>query len=81
MSVSLSIKNVPNELAEALRARAREHHRSLQGELLAVLEESVRPRGRLTVEEVYQRAVASGLRTADDSVEIIREMRNSRYGS
>ncbi len=39
MPVNLSIKNVPNLLAERLRHRAEQHHRSLQGELMAILEE------------------------------------------
>ena len=33
MSVSLSIKNVPDDWVERLRERADRHHRSLQGEL------------------------------------------------
>ena len=31
---NLSIKNVPEDVVERLRVRARAHHRSLQGELL-----------------------------------------------
>ncbi len=38
MSVTLTIKNVPDELAAALRERASRNHRSLQGELMSVLE-------------------------------------------
>jgi len=38
MPVNFSIKNVPDDTAEALRSRARRNHRSLQGELLAILE-------------------------------------------
>ena len=38
MSVTLTIKNVPDELAAALRAQAARNHRSLQGELMSVLE-------------------------------------------
>ena len=34
---NLSIKNVPEELAERLRQRAEKNHRSLQGELLSIL--------------------------------------------
>lgn len=41
MSVNLSIKGVPDELAERLRQRAARHHRSLQGELMALLEAAV----------------------------------------
>jgi len=38
---NLSIKDVPDALAEQLRQRAARNHRSLQGELMALLEESV----------------------------------------
>ena len=38
MTVTLSIKNVPDELARRLKQRAARHHRSLQGELLAIVE-------------------------------------------
>jgi hypothetical protein len=35
---NLSIKDVPEPLAEALRRRAARNHRSLQGELMAIIE-------------------------------------------
>ncbi len=76
MPVSLSIKNVPDELAQKLRERAKRNHRSLQGELLAMLEVAAE-RGP-TVNEVYERGGASGLKTESDSVQIIREMREER---
>lgn len=38
---NLSIKSVPESLAESLRQRAARNHRSLQGELMAILEEAV----------------------------------------
>ncbi len=38
---NLSIKDVPETLAEALRQRAARNHRSLQGELMALLEAAV----------------------------------------
>jgi antitoxin FitA len=41
MTVNLSIKNVPDALAEKLRRRAASNHRSLQGELMALLESSL----------------------------------------
>ena len=37
MPLNLSIKNVPDELVERLRRRAKKHHCSLQGELMAFL--------------------------------------------
>ena len=41
--VSLSIKNVPAELAARLRERAARHHRSLQRELMAIVEAAAPP--------------------------------------
>lgn len=41
MAINLSIKNVPEALAEKLRARAERNHRSLQGELMAIVESAV----------------------------------------
>jgi len=38
MSVNLSIKEVPEPLADRLRLRAERNHRSLQGELMAIIE-------------------------------------------
>ncbi len=40
MSVNLSIKDVPDTVAERLRQRAERHHRSLQGELMAIIEQA-----------------------------------------
>jgi len=37
---NLSIKDVPDELAERLRQRAARNHRSLQGELMAIIEQA-----------------------------------------
>lgn len=38
MAVNLSVKNVPAGLAAKLRERAERNHRSLQGEMMAILE-------------------------------------------
>jgi len=39
--MNISIKSVPEELVAALKARAKANHRSLQGEILTILEDSV----------------------------------------
>ena len=44
MAVALSIKGVPDHLAEALQKRAARNHRSLQGELMHILEQAVEER-------------------------------------
>jgi antitoxin FitA len=41
MSVNLSIKGVSDATAERLRQRAERNHRSLQGELMAIIEQAV----------------------------------------
>jgi antitoxin FitA len=45
MTVNLSIKGVPATVAEQLRRRAERNHRSLQGELMAIIEEAARAAG------------------------------------
>jgi plasmid stability protein len=42
ISVTIYIKGVPDEVAALLRDRAERHHRSLQGELLAIVEAAAR---------------------------------------
>ena len=57
MPVDFSIKQVPNDVAARLRARARRHHRSLQGELRTILEAAARepPRAADSVREATAR--------------------------
>ncbi|MFB6345402.1 MAG: Arc family DNA-binding protein, partial [bacterium] len=57
--VSLSIKNVPEELADYLRKRAEENNRSLQGELLTILEESVEG-NHTTLDQIATHVESSG---------------------
>ncbi len=77
MAVNLSIKNVPDELVERLRERARRHHRSLQGELMAILEEALSSK-HLTVDEAYRKIHALGIKTEDETVNLVRENRDAR---
>lgn len=76
MPVTLSVKNVPDMLAERLRRRATSHHRSLQGELLAILEEAAQP--SLTIDDLATKVRALGLKTRGDSTAIIRASRDGR---
>jgi plasmid stability protein len=77
MPVNLSIKNVPEELLERLRERAKRHHRSLQGELMSILEEALSPK-RLTVEEAYRKIRRLGVKTPDETAALVREDRDAR---
>jgi plasmid stability protein len=78
MSLNLSIKNAPDAVVRRLKARAKRNHRSLQGELLAIIEEAVeRPRS-LTIDEVAAEVRRLKLRTPDDSTAMIRKDRDER---
>lgn len=77
MPVSLSIKDVPDHLAAALRERARRNHRSIQGELMAMLERTLDPKP-FRAGELVERVRALGFATPDESVEIVRRMRDTR---
>ncbi|HEU0168621.1 MAG TPA: Arc family DNA-binding protein [Chloroflexota bacterium] len=75
--MNLSVKDVPEPLVEQLRDRAKRNHRSLQGELLTILEEAAGKR-RLSIWELDQMVGELGFEDPDESVEIIRELRDSR---
>lgn len=75
MPVNLSIKNVPDEVAEALRQRAAGHHRSLQGELMIILEESLGRKPSLTPLELLSKLRENGLNSPEESLRFVREDR------
>ncbi len=77
MSVNLSVKNVPDDVVEKLRKRAKRHHRSLQGELMVILEEATGPT-KLSVNEAEERLRAIGFKTGDDSAAWVRKLRDAR---
>jgi len=78
MPVNLSIKNVPDDIVEQLRRRAARHHRSLQGELMTIIEQSVQAPERLSAEEVLARVREMGIQTPAEGTEMIRADRNAR---
>jgi plasmid stability protein len=111
MPVTFTIKEVPDRIAARLRERARTHHRSLQGELMAILEAAVREPARearepspppyvaerkpgatrrrteppahgrkLTLAELWARSRRLGPPSPSESAEIVRRLRDERYG-
>ena len=70
MSVNLSIKGVPDDTAERLRQRAERNHRSLQGELMAIIEQAaaVANARSQTASAVAGPAVRQGWKTIEDLV-------------
>ena len=91
MPVNLSIKNVPDELAERLRRRAAANRRSLQRELLSIVETAVavgdasRDAGgpalaldSITIDELSEITRRLFPRGTESSVDYIRQMRDNR---
>jgi plasmid stability protein len=78
MPVNLSIKNVPDEIAEELREKAARNHRSLQGELMAIIEEAAGKESPLTPSEFLAGIRTLGLRTPAESRSMVREDRDAR---
>lgn len=91
---SLSVKDVPEPLAEKLRQRAARNHRSLQGELMAILEAAVSGASAAQASPESERTAPSFAEVADrfrrrfpdplpdplGAAAIIREMRDTHYG-
>ena len=75
---SLSIKNVPDDILERLRARAARNHRSLQKELFAIVEAAAYAEGGLGVDDLSDYVGHIGLSTPEDTSAWIRELRDGR---
>lgn len=90
MPVNLSVKNVPDVLADRLRARAARNHRSLQRELISILEAAAGDRAPppaaggapsaryLSIDEVVARSRQLFPGGTASSTAFIREMRDGR---
>ncbi len=77
MPVNISIKNVPDNIVDKLRERAKRNHRSLQGELITIMEEATESTF-LSVDKAEERLNALGFTTKNESTNWLRELRNGR---
>jgi len=78
MGINLSIKNAPDDIVERLRRRATRHHRSLQGEVLAILEAAVREEGTLAPADVLAEVRRLNLKTPAEAASLVRADRDER---
>jgi antitoxin FitA len=78
MPTNLSIKNAPDDIVARLKRRAADHHRSLQGELLSILEAAAYSSRPLTPADVLVEVKRLGLRTPSEAAEILRAERDGR---
>ncbi|MGD0103022.1 MAG: Arc family DNA-binding protein [Rhodopila sp.] len=78
MPINLSIKNAPDEVVRRLRERAERHHRSLQGELLAIIEAAVETDRLMSPFDVLEEVRRLGLSTPSEAAVIVRADRDGR---
>jgi len=74
----LLVRNIPDEVVKALKARAARHGRSAEAEHRAILEESLKPSADDFWEKARKHREATRGRIMGDSTDIIREFRDSR---
>ena len=74
--MDLSIKGVPEDQVSRLRERAKANHRSLQGELRALIDEATGTPRLLTVDEVVAKVSGLGLARRDEAARLVREDRD-----
>ena len=78
MPVNLSIKNAPDHVVERLRRRAERHRRTLQGELLAIIEAAAQEEQPAMPADVLAEVRRLGLRTPSEAAALIRADRDGR---
>jgi antitoxin FitA len=74
--VDLSIKGVPERQVKLLRERAKANHRSLQGELRALIDEATETSRPLTVDDIVARVSGLNLVRRDEAARLTREDRD-----
>jgi antitoxin FitA len=78
MPINLSIKNAPDDVVRRLRVRAARHHRSLQGELLAIIEAAAEEERQRTPADILAAVRRLGLQTPREAAAMIRADRDGR---
>ena len=77
MSVNFSIKNIPDEIAEQIKSRAAKNHRSLQGELMSIIEAAA-TNAPMTPSELLEAIRSLDLNTPAESRNMVRDDRDAR---
>jgi plasmid stability protein len=70
------IRDLPPELHERLREEARRHHRSMNGEILAILEKELEQRRRVDLPPPVQALVSVDGRDVADAIRRARDGRS-----
>lgn len=78
MPLNLSIKSAPDEIVQKLKLRAERNHRSLQGEMLAILEAAVKEEAPLSIDQLFDETRQHQLVTPSESQAMLRGDRDQR---
>lgn len=68
----LTVRNLPDEVHRALRVRAAQHGRSTEAEVRALLEDAVKPQGRLKLGSLLANA-GRKMKLSDAELELITQ--------
>lgn len=71
----LTVRNLPEEVHRALRARAAKHGRSTEAEVREILEAAVKPQGRLKLGALLQDA-GKRARLTDEEFSVFQQLRD-----
>jgi len=77
MPMTLSINHVPELIVQNIALRAHQNHRTLQTELLTILEEAIKVKPS-TPNQILARVQQLGLETPAEAVKMIRGDRDER---
>jgi plasmid stability protein len=78
-TVNLTIRDIPRPVLDRLRAGAEQNRRSMQGEIVAILEAAAAaPTTRWTVAETLRHLRKMGVRTPAEAARMMRADRRGR---
>ena len=73
---NILIRDVSQKTIDQLKARARQHNRSLQGEVKHLVEETVKTTGEAALQRARKIRASFGRKTFSDSAELLRRDRS-----
>lgn len=73
---NILIRDVSQKTIDRLKAQAKQHNRSLQGEVKHLVEETVKATGEAALLRTRKIRASFGNRTFSDSADLLREDRN-----
>ena len=73
---NILIRDIPQKTIDQLKARAKQHNRSLQGEVKHLVEETVKTTGKAALLRARKIRASFGTKTFSDSADLLREDRS-----